>query len=193
MAEIILFHHAQGLTPGVQSFAEALRRPGHRVHTPDLYDGNTFDTLDEGMAYARDVGFDTVTQRGLDAADRIDAPLVYAGVSLGVMAAQQLAQTRDRARAALLIDACLPVAEFSPSWPGGVPVQIHGTEGDPYFAEEGGDIDSARELAAATDDAELFLYPGDTHLALDASLSGYNQATAEQVTQRAVTFLASLS
>ncbi len=49
MTEIVLFHHAQGLTPGIDAFADELRRAGHTVHTPDLYDGHTFDTLEEGL------------------------------------------------------------------------------------------------------------------------------------------------
>ena len=57
MAEIILFHHVQGLTPGVVAFADELRRAGHTVHTPDLFEGRTFPSIDDGMAFAREVGF----------------------------------------------------------------------------------------------------------------------------------------
>ena len=57
MTEIILFHHAQGLTSGLVAFAAELRRAGHTVHTPDLYDGHTFETLEEGVGYAKRVGF----------------------------------------------------------------------------------------------------------------------------------------
>lgn len=193
MAELILFHHAQGLTDGLRDFAESLRQAGHTVHTPDAYDGHTFATLDDGMAYAREIGFDTVVARGIEAADALGTDLVYAGVSLGVMAAQQLAQTRAGAKGALLIDACVPVEEFSDSWPDGVPVQIHGKEADPYFAEEGGDIDAARALVKATDQAELFLYPGNTHLWLDQTLPGYDQGAADQLTARVIDFLGRLS
>jgi dienelactone hydrolase len=189
MAEIVLFHHAQGLTSGLLGVAETLRAAGHTVHTPDLYDGRTFDSLDDGIAYAREIGFDAVRQRGVDAADAIGTDLVYAGVSLGVMPAQQLAQTRPGARGALLIDGCLPVSEFSEKWPAGVPVQIHGMDADPWFAEEGGDIDAARALADSTDQAELFLYPGDKHLFLDSSLPGYDRAAAEQLSARLLSFL----
>ncbi|HLX78927.1 MAG TPA: dienelactone hydrolase family protein, partial [Acidimicrobiales bacterium] len=64
MADVVLFHHAQGLTPGVGRFADRLAADGHTVSTPDLYDGQTFDTLDAGIAYARQVGFDTILERG---------------------------------------------------------------------------------------------------------------------------------
>jgi dienelactone hydrolase len=53
MAEILLFHHAQGLTLGVLTFADDLGAAGHVVHTPDLYDGNTFADLDDGVGYAK--------------------------------------------------------------------------------------------------------------------------------------------
>src|SRR5262245_11991003 len=122
MAEVLLFHHAQGLTPGVISFADTLRHAGHTVHTPDLFDGRTFDTLEKGMAFVKECGFSNLTERGVRAAEGLPAGLVYAGFSLGEVAAQMLAQTRPGARGALLFYACVPVSEFGPSWPKGVPV-----------------------------------------------------------------------
>ena len=133
MAEVVLFHHAQGLTPGVVAFAEELRRAGHTVHAPDLYDGRTFSTLEEGVAHAEEIGFGEVIERGVRAAEGLPAGLVYAGFSLGVGSAQGLAQTRPGARGALLFHACLPVSEFGPSWPEGVPVQVHAMDADPEF------------------------------------------------------------
>lgn len=189
MAQVLLFHHAQGRTRGVEAFAEALRAAGHTVHVPDLYDGHTFDDLDAGIDHARQTGFGTVLQRGLDAADGLGDDLVYAGLSLGAMPAQQLAQTRPGARGALLLHACLPVAEFSESWPAGVPVQVHAMDADPFFAEEGGDLDAARALVEHTDRAELFLYPGDQHLFTDSSLAAYDEDAATLLMRRVLDFL----
>ncbi len=191
MAEIVLYHHAQGLTTGVEAFATELRRAGHTVHVPDLYGGHTFDTLDEGLAYAKATGFGTVLQRGLAAVDGLADALVYAGFSLGVMPAQQLAQTRPGATGALLFSSCLPVSEFGEAWPEGVPVQVHGMESDPIFADDG-DLDAARELVASTDDAELFLYPGGEHLFADSSLPGFDEGAAALLTSRVLDFLAAL-
>jgi dienelactone hydrolase len=192
MAEVVLYHHSQGLTEGVKAFADELRRAGHTVHLPDLYEGNTFDTLDEGMAYARTTGFGVVNERGIRAADELPEAIVYAGFSLGVMAAQQLTQTRPGAKGALFFYSCLPVEEFG-TWPDGVPVQIHGMDEDPFFTEEGGDLDAARALVASTDQAELFLYPGKEHLFADSSLPGYDEAAATLLTQRSLAFLANLA
>jgi len=189
MAEVLLFHHAQGLTPGVQEFAETLRGAGHVVHTPDLYDGKTFDDLDSGLGYMRELGFGTIIERGEAAAEGLPEALVYAGFSLGVMPAQKLAQTRPGAVGAILMESAAPVEEFG-SWPDGVPVQIHGADGDPFFAEEGGDIDAARAIVAAVDDAELILYPGDVHLFSDSSLTSYDEEQAKLLTQRVLDFLA---
>src|ERR1700747_2060885 len=117
MAEVVLFHHAQGLTPGVVAFADELRRAGHTVHTPDLFDGRTFATIEEGMAYAAQIGFPAeVIERGARAVEELPAELVYAGFSLGVLPAQKLAQTRPGARGALLFYSCVPVSEFGPAW-----------------------------------------------------------------------------
>jgi esterase/lipase len=110
MAELVLYHHAQGLTKGVKAFADELRRAGHTVHVPDLYEGHTFDTQDEGLAYAKRTGFGTIMERGLTAVEGLGGALVYAGFSLGVMPAQRLAQTRAGARGALLLHACVPVS-----------------------------------------------------------------------------------
>ncbi len=188
MAEVVLFHHAQGLTPGVVAFADELRGAGHTVHTPDLYDGHTFGTLDEGIAYAGEIGFGEMLERGVRAVEGLPASLVYAGFSLGVMPAQKLAQTRAGARGALLFSSCLPVLEFGAAWPDGVPVQIHGMDADPFFVDEG-DIDAARELVDEATDAELFLYPGDQHLFADNSLPSYVEDAAALLTERTLGFL----
>ncbi len=188
MAEVLLFHHAQGLTPGVVAFADELRRAGHTVHTPDLYDGRIFDALEEGVGYARQIGFGEVIQRGLRAAEGLPAELVYAGFSLGVGPAQELAQTQAGARGALLFHACFPVSEFGSAWPSGVPVQIHGMDADPFFSGEG-DIEAARALVEEAEDAELYLYPGDQHLFADSSLPSYDADAAALLLQRVLAFL----
>jgi dienelactone hydrolase len=188
MAELVLYHHAQGLTKGVEAFADELRRAGHTVHVPDLYEGHTFDTLDEGLAYAKRTGFGTIMERGLTAVEGLGGALVYAGFSLGVMPAQRLAQTRAGARGALLFHACAPVSEFGEAWPAGVPVQVHGMDADPFFADEG-DLDAARALVDSAERAELFLYPGKEHLFVDSSLPSYDQDAAALLTRRVLDFL----
>ncbi len=188
MAELVIFHHAQGLTPGVVAFADALRRAGHTVHTPDLYDGRTFATIEEGVAHAAEIGFGAVIERGVRAVEGLPAALVYAGFSLGVLPAQKLAQTRAGARGALLCYACVPVSEFGPAWPDGVPVQVHAMDADPLFVGEG-DIDAARALVAEAADAELFLYPGDQHLFADSSLPSYDADAAALLSRRVLDFL----
>jgi dienelactone hydrolase len=192
MADVLLFHHAQGLTKGVEAFADELRQAGHTLHVPDLLDGRTFATVEEGVDYARQVGFDTISDRGVAAAEGLGEGLVYAGVSLGVTPAQRLAQTRPGARGALFLESCLPVSEFSEAWPAGVPVQVHGMDADPFFAEEDGDLGAARALVRSVEEAELFLYPGSVHLFSDSSLPTYDQAAAELLTRRVLDFLARL-
>jgi dienelactone hydrolase len=188
MAEVLLFHHAQGQTPGFVAFADELRRAGHTVHTPDVYDGRTFDSLDDGVAYARETGFGEILERGVRAANGLPNELVYAGFSLGVMPAQQLAQTRPGAKGALLFQACLPTSEFGSSWPADVPVQVHAMEADPFFVDDG-DIDAARALVESAEHAELFLYPGHQHLFADSSLPSYDADAAALLTRRVLDFL----
>jgi dienelactone hydrolase len=194
MAEILLFHHAQGLTSGVVAWADQLRAAGHVVHTPDLYDGRTFATVEEGVAHAEELGFGNVIERGVRAADDLPTDLVYVGFSLGVMPAQQLSQTRAGARGAVLCESCVPTSEFGDGWPVGLPVQVHGMDADPFFAGEG-DIDAARALvaeASPTGRAELFVYPGDRHLFADSSIASYDAEAATLLTKRVLEFLTDL-
>ena len=187
MAEVLLFHHAQGQTTGFLAFADALRAAGHTVHAPDLYEGRTFPKLDSGVAYAKQVGFDTLGERGRLAAENLPNEVVYAGFSLGAMPAQMLAQTRPGARGALLFHAAFPTSEFGGPWPEGVPLQIHMMEADEWVLE--GDLDAARELNRTIDGAELFLYPGDRHLFADNSLPDYDERAAALLMQRVLAFL----
>jgi len=189
MAEVVLYHHVQGLTDGVQAFAETLRTAGHTVHTPDVFDGQVFDSIDDGLAFAEEAGFETLVGRGVAAADAIRPDVVYAGFSFGVMPAQQLAQTRAGARGALLMCSCLPATEFGDGWPDGVPVQVHAKDADPFFAE---DMETARELADSTADADLYLYPGEQHLFADPSLPAYDPEAAGLLTERVLAFLAAV-
>jgi dienelactone hydrolase len=186
MTEVALYHHVQGLTEGVRSFADELRADGHTVHTPDLFDGRTFATIEEGMTFARETGFGSLAERGVAAAVDIRPEVVYAGFSFGVMIAQQLAQTRPGARGALLMYSCLPVSEFGEAWPEGVPVQVHGKVADPFFEE---DLEAAQALVASSERAELFLYPGEEHLFADSSLPAYDARAATLLTERVLEFL----
>ena len=192
MAEVVLFHHVQGLTDGVRAFAEELRAGGHTVHTPDLFDGERPATIDDGIAFVQGIEDEVLSERIGRAMAGLPEGLVYAGFSFGAGIAQRCAQTRPGARGALLYEACLPISgewAIGP-WPDGVPVQIHGMDKDPFFALEG-DIDAARELVATVGPelAELFVYPGDRHLFTDSSLPSYDPDAAALVVRRSREFL----
>jgi Dienelactone hydrolase and related enzymes len=188
MATVVLFHHALGLTDGVVRLAEEIRSGGHTVHTPDLYDGRTFGDLAEGVEFAKSLGFGTVADRGAHAVESLPMDLFYVGISLGVLPAQRLAQTRRGARGAVLISACFHSSEFGPSWPEGVRLQVHGMEADPEFANEW-DLPAARALVEEASEGELFLYRGDQHLFVDRSLPSFDENAAALLVRRLLTFL----
>ena len=189
MAEVVLFHHARGCTEGVRGFAQHLRAAGHTVHVPDLFDGVVPDSVEAGLALIRELG-DELDRRADRVVADLPAELVYAGFSAGEAIAQRLAQTRPEARGALLYESCIPVTgdwAFGP-WPAGLPVQIHGAEGDEFFGE---DLPAARELAETEgESAELFLYPGGAHLFTDSSLPSYDASSTALVLERSLGFLA---
>lgn len=187
MADILLFHHAQGLTEGMVAFADELRAAGHTVTTPDLYGGLIFSTVEEGIAHAKSLGFGALAAAGVEAADGLPSELVYGGFSLGLVPAQQLAQQRPGARGALLYHGGIPVTEFGDAWPDGVPLQAHVMRDDPL-----GDVEDVKELVAQAG-GELFLYDGGAHLFTDSSLDAYDPAAAKLVMKRTLVFLESLS
>lgn len=186
MTDVVLFHSVLGPTPGFLAFADALRDGGHTVHAPDLFEGRTFDSVEAGMAYVQGVGFGEMTERGVQAAEALPADVVYAGFSFGVMPAERLTVTRPGARGAVFVDACTDPSYFG-TWPEGVPVQVHGMDRDPFFADEG-DLDAARDLVKAVD-GQLFLYPGDAHLFTDSSMPWHDPAATELLVQRVLAFL----
>jgi dienelactone hydrolase len=192
MAEVVLFHHVQGLTDGVRAFADELRAGGHTVHTPDLFDGQRPATIDDGIEYVQSTGHDVLDERADHAVADLPAGVVYGGFSFGAGAAQRLAQTWPGARGALLYEACIPITgewAFGP-WPAGLPVQIHGMDKDPFFALEG-DIDAARELVETVGPqlGALYVYPGDRHLFTDSSLPSYDADATALVVRRSREFL----
>lgn len=192
MAEILLFHHALGLTKGVHTFTDELRKGGHTVHVPDLFEGHLFTTIKEGMAYVKEIGIEEIMERGARVANELPREIVYAGFSLGVLAAQKLAQTRAGASGALLFYSCVPASMFESPWPVDLPAQIHSMDADPYFVDEG-DIDAARELIASANHVDLFLYSGDQHFFADSSLPSYDADASTLLLQRVLEFLRQLS
>jgi dienelactone hydrolase len=183
MAEVVVFHHALGLTDAVRRFAGSLREAGNTVHTPDLFDGRTFDTIEDGMAHSEEIGGPmAVVDRGRTAVASLPSEVVYVGFSLGVLPAQSLAQTRPGTRGAVFCFSALPLGEWGDNWPAtwpdGVRLQLHILEGDE-------DFEIARGLAATVDGADLFIYPGTEHY-----FAEHDDQAAALLTQRVIDFLA---
>lgn len=186
MTTVLLFHHAQGQTPGFFAFADELREAGHTIHAPDLYEGKTFGTVDEGVVSAKQIGFPEIIRRGSEAAQELPTDIVYAGFSLGVMPAQSLTQTRPGARGAILFHGAFPASEFGGPWPEGVPLQIHMMDQDPWAGE---DRPAAEALVEEIEGAELFIYPGSGHLFADPSSDDYDERAAGLLMERTLAFL----
>jgi dienelactone hydrolase len=182
MTEVVVFHHARGLTDPVRRFADGLRDAGHAVHTPDLYDGRTFDTIEDGLAYSEELGGPTaIVDRARAAVEPLSSEVVYVGFSLGVLPAQSLAQTRPGARGAVLCYSALPLGRWGDNWPAtwpeGVRLQLHILEGDE-------DVEFAQELAATVPGAELYVYPGTEHY-----FAEHDDEAAALLLERVVAFL----
>ncbi len=187
MADVVLFHHALGLTPGLLAIADELRAAGHTVTTPDLFEGRTFADIESGVAHAEEIGFDTIIERGIAAAAGADLDrFVAVGWSLGVMPAQRLAQTDPRVMAAVLCDSAVPIEVFGGEWPADVPVRVHLVDGDPFAEEDRG---AAEEIVAAAADGELVVHPGSGHLVADASAPAHDPVVARRILDSIVEFV----
>lgn len=187
MTEILLFHHANGLTDGVRSFAQTLREAGHTVHTPDLFAGRTFDRVEEGVAFRNEVGQEVLMGRASAAAEGLPADIVYAGMSMGCMPATVLLLQRPGARGAVYLYGAVDPAWFDAEWPAGVPAQAHQTEDDPWRETE-----ADEGFAKRVPGSETFLYPGSGHLFADPGHPDYDEAAATLATERILGFLAAL-
>lgn len=182
MAKLLIFHHVLGITRGLQEFANALRAEGHDVLLPDLFDGATFDTVEDGVAFA-EPAFNEIRSAASAIAEGIEGPVVMAGFSLGSVLAQQLAQTNDSAVGAILYDGAHPAGAFGRDWPNGTRLQIHVVAGDEWV-----EIEDARHLAVEAD-GEIFVYPGTAHLVADSSASGYDPVVRDEIISRSLAFL----
>ncbi len=187
MAEVVLFHHALGLTPGVAEFAQGWRDQGHVVHTPDLYEGRTFSDLDEAVDFVDAQGIDHWIGAASGAAAAHPAATAFAGFSLGAACAQYVAQSTAGARAALLFHGALSLATIELAWPEGLGLQVHTAEADPWV-----EMDEAQSLIESVDGGELYLYPGSRHLFCDASWVEFDEPSARLLNERSLALLGSL-
>jgi dienelactone hydrolase len=188
MTDVLLFHHALGLTDGVRAYADRLREAGHRVTTPDLFEGRIFDEIQPGVEHAQELSFEMIIERGVHSADGLGPDLVVSGFSLGALPAQKLAQTRAGVIGAILYHSAVPVTMFGERWPKGVPLQLHFVEGDEWSGE---DFEVGQALAEDIG-AELYTYQAKGHLVADSSFHEYDADVAAAMLAHTLDFLATL-
>ena len=188
MTTLVLFHHVLGLTHGVTYLADALRREGVEVLTPDLFVGRTFEDLSTGLAFVNQLGDDELLQRAESACDGLPADVVYGGLSLGVFLAQHLLQTRPGASGAVLLHSFFDPSRFPGAWPEECPVEVFGMDHDPFFVEDG-DLAAAQAWQREHGNLHIHLYPGDKHLFLEPSLPDYDEHQSLQVIRDLVSSL----
>jgi dienelactone hydrolase len=193
VAHVVLFHHAQGLRDDVTAWADSLRDAGHQVTTPDLYEGRTFDRLDDGIAHRDELGVPMLMARAGRALGELPAELVYAGFSMGASAAHYFALTRPGARAVLLMHGTAPAASLGDAdWLNDLPGQVHRKAIDPEMDMVG--VEALERSAEATGAAvEVFIYPGAGHLFADPQGPDYDADSASLMLERELELLARVS
>ncbi|MFD5436077.1 dienelactone hydrolase family protein [Kitasatospora sp. NPDC091257] len=190
MAQIVLFHSAYGLRPAVRAAAERLRAAGHTVHTPDLFDGRTFESVEEAQEFQEELGGrDELLRRAVTAAAPVsEGGLVYAGFSLGGAVAQNLALADEKARGLLLLHGTSDLREDAATE---IPVQLHIAEPDPFEPEDWLNAWYLRMRRAGAE-VEVHRYRGAGHLFTDPELPDYDEEAAERAWAASLDFLAEL-
>lgn len=191
--EVVLLHSALGLRPAVHGWAAHLRAAGHRVHTPDIFDGEVFASVEEGLRKRDALGIPEIGRRTRAAVATLPAGLVFMGWSLGAVGAQVLAATRPGAKAAVLLHGIAPLPAIGVrQWPTGVPIQIHSADADPWVPEP---LVQAFEAAVTTAGvhAETWRYPGAAHMFDDPDLPGHSVEATALARERITRFLERLS
>ncbi|GHF31619.1 dienelactone hydrolase [Streptomyces mashuensis] len=184
---IVLFHSAYGLRPAVHAAAGRLREAGHEVHVPDLYEGRTADTVEDGMAIKDEIGRDELLRRAVAAAAPLsDRGLVYAGFSLGGSIAQNLALNDEKARGLLLLHGTSDLPEDAAV--DELPVQLHVADPDPFEPHDWLNAWYLR-MGRAGADVEVYRYPGAGHLFTDPDLPDHDAEAAGAVWTTALGFL----
>ncbi|MEU5191544.1 dienelactone hydrolase family protein [Streptomyces klenkii] len=188
---IVLFHSAYGLRPAVHAAAERLRAAGHEVHVPDLYEGRTAETVEDGMAVKDEIGHEELLRRAVTAvAPLSDRGLVYAGFSLGAAIAQNLALGDEKARGLLLLHGTSDLAEGASV--DELPVQLHVADPDPFEPHDWLNAWYLR-MGRAGADVEVHRYPGAGHLFTDPDLADHDAEAAETTWRVALDFLAEIA
>jgi dienelactone hydrolase len=194
MAEVVLFHSVLGLRPGVIGAAEKLRAAGHTVHTPDLFDGEVFDSIEDGQGKEEALGFREIASRARESVAGLPEGLVYAGFSMGVVYAELLAAERPGALGTVLMHGAVPAEALEEyfgveRWPEGVPVQVHYAVDDPWVEVEGEVYPLGDDVRGAGAAFEVHVYPGSGHLFADPDLPEYDRAFSDEMWERVISFL----
>jgi dienelactone hydrolase len=189
MTTVALFHSVLGVREGVTDAAARLRAAGHEVLVVDQYDGRLFDDYGTAGAYVEELGFPALMARAADAVRDLPDGFVAAGFSNGAGMAEFVA-TQRRVSGVLLVSGALPMAVLgAPSWPAGLPAQLHRATGDPFRSEEW-DRALADDVAAAGGELEVFEYPVDGHLFTDPGLDAeYDAVATERLWREALAFV----
>jgi dienelactone hydrolase len=187
MTEIVIFHSVLGLRPAVLAFADELRAAGHTAHTPDLWDGALYDSIDDGIVHRDRVGIPALLEKAQESVTDLPAEIVYLGFSLGGALAQALTQGRPGARGAILLHGAIPPEQFGSTWPANVPLQVHAMDQDSWADVP--ELPGIIEEVSAVAPAALFLYPGTGHLYLDADSPDFDAEASALTRARILEFL----
>lgn len=167
MAQLLLLHHALGVTSALRRLADRFEDAGHDVVVPDLFESRVFASVEEGMEHVESVGIETLAGLGEDAASDMQPGFVVCGISLGAIAAMRAGVSNDAVAAVVVASACIPEEYIGGPWPRTLPLRVVASREDAMFRDEG-DLEAATEYTHSAQQAKLKLMPGREHLFVEA-------------------------
>jgi len=187
MAEILLFHHAYGLTDGLRALAARLIAEGHTVHCPDCYAGVTFRNIDDGVKHLQRIGHDAVEEVARRSAREFRNADVVMGFGLGAMQAQLLAQDLRRIRGCLLMGGAFTPSALGGMWRSNTSLEIHLSDPDEWVQPA-----ELEGLLYHAPHANVYRYTNKGHLFIDECSRDYDADAADLFEERLETWLADL-
>jgi dienelactone hydrolase len=185
MATIAIFHSVLGLRAIENATVARFQARGHSAFAPDLFDGRTAATVEEGFAIMDQVGWTLICDRARAALDQAPSTAVLLGLSMGAGVVSSIWPERRQAGGIVLLHG---LASVPANLDLDVPVQVHVADPDPFAPPA--QLEKWMRIAAASGiSAETFRYPDLGHFFTDPSLDDFDADGAELAWDRVSRFL----
>jgi dienelactone hydrolase len=171
------------------NFSDKLKEDGHQVHVVDLYDGISFNDMQEALAYFMSIGIPEMMDRSVTYTKDLPKDSIYIGFSNGGASALLLAGSIPGAMGCILIHAALPISELGiEQWPTSVPVEVHYAKIDPW-KDDAGIEKLSNDVLSSSASYKYYEYPIEGHLFTDEMMPEYSEEYSNLLFERVLSFI----